>query len=981
MSGGDKEPRWLRRIAVVVVAILLILAASLVTGIPQKAAFELALGYVLDAEVEVSGLKTVPTVAAARVEIRDHDAAASMPPAIVIEELAVRYSLFSNQGRYLDSVQADNLRLQLHEAGKRISNFKFLTRPNVPEKDSDSAATFLPKTIAVRHVDASVSLPEGGFDLRGLGVEAAFPASGVARVSILGDHVEGRGWSAWSGAIQTGDEPGTVHFALERKENQLLLTEGVFDVPGIGSMTINGSGVVLHDALQLTADIEEAQLAAGAWSGILSRMSGLPLEWQMAQTESLHVEAAYGEGGFSVSEITGAANMRGMVLGPIPAPYYQGDAAMQAVFKDGKGGVSVSLHDGQRMDIAFTELPPTGPITASFSDWSVADVATLVPHAYADRAQYFAPLAPFSGEAVVTLTDSGYSVDAHISGMGAPSPVVLTAKGRGGIGDGAPYFDGQYEATLGEGQVAGNAILRKESPALALQADFSGVALKAVEPILPDGVLPKGASAVLDGEVSVEGDFDALRVNASLDTGGAAWDGMEALSGTPLSLDAQLEVRDLKEVAGHLAFEAGKWGSASIGDLRYVLPDSAAAGTVEAHIDFDHAPPELTGVPVYGLAHFSGPAQYKAGALHYDLTLEGEGLGYSDYQPSSSTETTLKADVVMDIPNRAFAVRRAELILEPGTTIVTHPFEGVIDPLQTKATFMMRSGLKPLQDLRYLGETSGLDFGAEGTLFVEGGTSVSTGLRLQAEAMALPDDLAALGGVTVRGKLAADLTGQRFRGQGRLNAGRIAMAGVVLNDVDFGWDAEGQDIVAKSFEAKLYGGTLRGAARIKVLGGLRAAINATVEDADLEVFSDKFKPPHTRLTGIADGKIGAVWSAADGVEKLEASIHSSEGFSVNRDLLEQLLLSKYTKGMFGAKTLDAIRENVLGEAGQRPFKSGGIDLRWADTEYVGTVSLESEALNLTVDLTVEEEVIAEALRLRQESRLEDLASISLEPVE
>ncbi len=82
-------------------------------------------------------------------------------------------------------------------------------------------------------------------------------------------------------------------------------------------------------------------------------------------------------------------------------------------------------------------------------------------------------------------------------------------------------------------------------------------------------------------------------------------------------------------------------------------------------------------------------------------------------------------------------------------------------------------------------------------------------------------------------------------------------------------------------------------------------------------------------------------------------------------MVEQILLSQQVAGVTGGKTLGKVVQKVIGEGEQRPFDRATMDLGFEGGRITGQARLESEQLNLTIDIKADPEALLEALRIQQ----------------
>ena len=95
-------------------------------------------------------------------------------------------------------------------------------------------------------------------------------------------------------------------------------------------------------------------------------------------------------------------------------------------------------------------------------------------------------------------------------------------------------------------------------------------------------------------------------------------------------------------------------------------------------------------------------------------------------------------------------------------------------------------------------------------------------------------------------------------------------------------------------------------------------------------------------------------------------LESTENFSMNRDMVEQLLLNQYMDDVTGGRQMGRMIQSVLGKKAQTAFDCARLTLGLEEERIAGVALLESKSLNLTVDIKADPPALLEALRVRQE---------------
>ena len=225
----------------------------------------------------------------------------------------------------------------------------------------------------------------------------------------------------------------------------------------------------------------------------------------------------------------------------------------------------------------------------------------------------------------------------------------------------------------------------------------------------------------------------------------------------------------------------------------------------------------------------------------------------------------------------------------------------------------------------------------------------------------LPAGWGCIKGFIAKGQLNWD---KAAAGSGTLAADEATAAGATLHGIAAALRMDGAVLVMENIAFGLFGGMVGGEARVTPMEpGLPMSFSATVEKLDLDVFTKEYKPPSTRLTGLVDGRVSASLDL-NGLRALDVDLKSDGAMSMNRDMVEQLLASEYLSGMSGGKQISQMLRDVVGDAEQIPFTGAALRLGLEEGRITGTARLESEKLNLTVDIKADPGALLEALRAR-----------------
>jgi hypothetical protein len=575
-----------------------------------------------------------------------------------------------------------------------------------------------------------------------------------------------------------------------------------------------------------------------------------------------------------------------------------------------------------------------------------------------------------------------------LDGLGYDRSVAMSAEVRAEPQTAGALWPVSFEAdtvfTGSGGRARIEGVLSDSAPMVEARASLNEVPLMALGAFAPPGTVPEGSAGLITGTTDFQRDVLQTAVSVSATLAGAVL-GAWPLGEDPVLVETALTLaNDLSAVtAPALGVRAGSWLDASLGNMKLQLDPFSVEGGLTARVDGPGLPVGLPlgGGLLGGTIDLAGPLRYNDGRLDLKAALDIEGLGYDTWQTSSGRTLVTELPLAYVPANTSLDLGPASGTWGDGVAFSIGKASGTVTPLALDIPFTMDADLALLAELGLVGtvEASHGDF--TGTMLL---TSEGFAVRLDGSAtgelVALADALATTGGVSFEGTPEYG-PGNRLGGAGRAGAISAAGFGVMLENIRTEWRGDGPSLVLEELSGGIFGGFFAGSIRIDPLDPtLPGEASLTFEGIDLARFTEEFKPGDVKLTGIASGSFSAQWTAA-GLVSATFSMASEEGFSMNRDMIEQLLFSQYSEGMTGGKTLKDIREQILGESPQYSFDSASLDLSLDEGRFRGTAVFKSPRLNLTIDPAIDEQVLYEALRLRQEAGFDKLDAIRADPIE
>ena len=395
--------------------------------------------------------------------------------------------------------------------------------------------------------------------------------------------------------------------------------------------------------------------------------------------------------------------------------------------------------------------------------------------------------------------------------------------------------------------------------------------------------------------------------------------------------------------------------------LRYDRATGKTAAAVSGSIDLVPLA-KLAGFPdVWGTATMDGKLSRDAlGKFQANpLRATFETLGYGGFGLPYGVELTLSAPVRQD--REGLAAEPVEAVLGTDTTFkaakITWGANGI-----SASGLVLETGLAPLVSKGWLSAAEG-HATARCTSVTRPASGPQDAIEYDATfaRLDLPAGWGAVKGFTAKGQLN---WGNAPAGTGALAADEATVVGVTLHAIHAAMRLYGADVVMEQVAFGLFGGAVSGEVRVTPLvATLPVSFSATIEKLDLDVFTKEYKPPSTRLTGMVGGSVSASLDL-NGLSALDADLKSDGAMSMNRDMVEQLLASEYLAGMSGGKQVGQMLRDVVGDAEQIPFTGAALRLGLEAGRITGTARLESEKLNLTLDIKADPGALLEALRAR-----------------
>lgn len=977
MGGAGKTRRkWLWRTGGALATLALALAVAHLTGQPHTALLERALARAFMARVDIVGFALLPIPRIERAVVGDRDAGV---PLATFEDIVMRPGSIR---RVVAEVTISRAEIRAIGAEAEQTNFDFLKDFFARPSTGPPPLRFLPQSIRVDDFSAAVQTPARSARLTDATLTAAVTHTSEINVRMRGDAAR---LVAVAGADQPEQlwGPGRLDIQLElgprevRVDFEAGFGDGV-DVKGAYFSMARGMGISrliiergrLHGErlapfLPYPVRFEELDLGGTNLLGFVARS-----------------DVALGE-----SDIVVAA--KGLSVGETDRPWYEGDLTVRGQAELDAIRFEAQLNRGQRVAVVASSRPGPKRFAATLVDWTREDLVAATPPHWRFVLDDVPHLRFVSGGVEGQWSPNAYHFTASLepvfaAGASGRETFSISAEGRGARERG-PMLDGGLEVRLAGGRVSVKAVVM-DSENLDATVELTGLDSRRWLRALTPSLAVEGVEADLAGTAKVTQRPDQTSAAFDLVAKKAKGFGLEAPADVRIDLDGTIFRR--REATAtefrNLRFAIGEDAVLTVSEGAYLSGPPALVAEVAGRLDLDVIAPQFQLGPYTGVAEVRGPLRLENDRLTGTLRFAGDGFGYGAFSTPFGVPVTLEGRV--NVNTRTWDSRLIQVsgAWGDGTRLTTPEIAIDGDPFVLSSVIEVQSDLRPLVDLGLI--DSGVGTGAVQGLFALGDPDPRSDLKLDLAAshLVLKDALAALGGLALQFTFESI---RGLRGTGRARAVDIAAAGAVFNDSLGTFTMDEGRVKTSDTTGSLYGGRMRiEEAEIDLFGGTGAGrLRARIEDVDLDRFTKEYEPPAVKLTGLADGLVDLEWNS-DGLTAFDLELESTRDFTLNRETIEQLLMTSFMGDVRGLKFLNRrIRKKTIGEAAQRRFDRAAVALRLVGDTYEtqrleGPVVLDSDTLDFTIDLRVDVRALADALKLQQEAQLENIDSISAEPL-
>lgn len=963
-----------------VLLILVLLAAAallLYLGVPQRAALNQA-ARAIGADIALGTLRTTHTgITLASLTLHDPNHR-DAPPLADLRGLRIAYTLFPFEQAGLRAIAIDSLALWIDGSDPANTNYTFLERllpetqphePDTPRAPALPRDTRIVRDLAIHLGAFSATIHQPDYRIEAGPIEAAVRV-GPDRPS-----------EAWI--------TGRPALRIEQDGERIAIPEAPLEL----RLTIMPESIQLVAKAQARpwADVD-ARAAfhwqPAGWDGTIDIASAhiealpeplrawLPLDTTFDRIHIAPSTIAFGptDAGTALAPSTLAATAEGLWLGPADAPWFRGDLQVDLV---GAGDTvhGQLTHDGARTLYLDATLGDDPALALELSDWTYPDLEALTPFPYLDTVALASALHRLDGTLTLRLDDGTLFAGAALTPAFGLDPAWHDAL--------AITAEAAYTLDDATAVASGTLTLRDNAMQIALTRDSDGgttvdATMEAFDLPRLAQVLALAPPAVRDldsrfsGTAALRLAGDDATIRLALAASPPPFLPFETLKGQSLALAADLTAgagfsplrgRAQLTFANDAALEATgirlAWNPL---DGAVTLTGTADLGALAAYLDLG---------PLAGDLAATVPMRIGPTTIETDLdiaidgaTYGGIGLPYGALMTLTGTATYATEDGTGTLRNATLGVGHGTHITAPRAAFTTQP------PTLDAPDLALHSDGITLVGLGWLDRVDGTVAATGSLTYTPADYHLALTYETAYDLLTLRNALAVIAGGTGTGHFTlTPATG--MAGEGLLAADELAVFGVTLDTVRMPLTFDGDALLIREFEAGLYNGRVLTNGRIGLLeDGLPIALRARLRSVDFAPFSDAFLSPETHITGIVNGTI-AIETHNYAITAFEATLRSARDFSINRNLLAQLILSEQV-GESAGRAVTGVLEEVLGERTQRPFDGAEIDLALQGDRIRGLARLFSPTLNLTIDLTLDPRHVAELIQLNQRQQLDRL---------
>ncbi|MDP7640173.1 MAG: hypothetical protein QGG73_10750, partial [Candidatus Hydrogenedentes bacterium] len=459
-EGHAKPSGRMRKIVLFSILVVLSVSAGFSTGWPQRKAMILAARYILDVEVDLIGITSIGAVHIDEVRVYDtkSDRRANWP-AFVARGVEVNYTLFPQDGRYLNEIDIDSVHATLDATDPSDTNYDFIDAVLARETDAgETDLRFFPESVNLRYIHGEFMSEDGYVVVDGLGLASDFFGPETLNAHFSSEACSGSWRSTESGeVVHVSEGYVDIRAAIgrERIEAEILVAmPGLLEAEGNAGVDVDGESFGAA-SLQFST----LRVHGEALSVIGHSLLPLPIAFGLLDVSGLSVVADLSaDRVFPEAEFTG--RVAALEVGEPGHTLFSGNVSIEGTAASGDTHTATAratFAGGHAIEAVLSATGAQAGLRASFEGWSKEAVEETAP---ADLRPTLEALdyETLGGVFAVAWDDPTYIVSGNLqtSGSGAGEAIHLTAFGEGSL-EAGPLFSGDVSARLGASSVTAKA--------------------------------------------------------------------------------------------------------------------------------------------------------------------------------------------------------------------------------------------------------------------------------------------------------------------------------------------------------------------------------------------------------------------------------------------------------------------------------------------------------------------------------------------
>jgi hypothetical protein len=889
------------------------------------------------------------------------------PPLLSVSFLKIDWSVTSlfSEKRLFREISAHGIRAIIRDSGA-------LALPGdgaaAKEKKAFAAPAFLlPRVIHFEDLSVQVQNKDTRASLEGLRGSAVIRSFSDLTAAAGGTEIRAR-WLPGLEKEELSFPEGNISVKAHRAGEEIQ-AEAHLSIPDLLQFRAEAS-LTAGEAPALRLNIIECSAQGRLPGEFVSPFLPVPVFFERLDAAPLSVTAGWSGGVPEAQQLSFDLRCTGLTVGRAESRLYDGDLSLTArTAAEGGGETDWTLQLNRKQQISGTLRAESGTVQlkAEGEGWDREGVTALLPGAYAPFASWIPPLKKADFDLVARMNSAGAEFEGNLSPR-LDSGTELSAHFQGAYQH-AGSGDMTIEAVLGDGSLQGSAGLHPGT-GISVQAALKHCSLADLLSFVPAQTGAEAWSGTMDGSLAFsKSPGKEATVKTTLTVGNLFHPSL--MPGTledPLSfvLSAALS-EDLASLqSAQCDVEAGAFFKAAVGKCRGDLNTGGLHFSFQGEADLMEAGTRAGFSDLWGAVQWETTVAVKnwLDIVLNPATITCESLGWGDYSLPYGEVLTVTCPARLSLQNNRAVLGPVLMEIGSGTSMRAEEITLRSDAVKGKGLFSFTTDFAPVKAKGWLEEAEGrLNAELRDFEWIPEGLQGNLSFSLTPSSFVLPRSLARMSGLAVDG-------------QARLGASPTAEADIVLEELLAGGvkiSAAPARLTFQEGKAKVdpltlgvFGGTLNLSLQWEPFAsGFPLTVRSNIDRIDLGVFTDEFKPQSLVLTGIVRGEMFCVLTPSQ-LRDFSLMLESTENFSMNRDMVEQLLLNQYMNDVTGSRQVSRMLQSVLGKKPQTAFDRAQIKLGLEESRIAGTALLESKSLNLTVDIKADPPALLEALRIRQE---------------